>query len=197
MCFGCVSARGQGEDGGGYGCEAAHTTMLAHQGLCWWCGILSGMESGTAGTPDEQMLCDMCFGGDAVELGEVVDGLYLVKAGGQYRLLVPPGHRGDDIFTFPSRPQADPLAGVDWDDLDRRERTGTLTDEEHRLIGESNGWVEEADEGMRGLTAALSLRGAADLYAAMVKAGYDPDEDGNAEMWLYGRCGQAADAAES
>lgn len=133
--------------------------------------------------PDEQLLCNMCFP-NHVELGYVAPGLILVLApDGKYVIFVSPAHRGDEWVTLPERPEPDPIPDELWDDEAKLEELG------EEIWSASNDWVERAYKAFENVSFSY-LRSTWHLVNDLIEAGYNPKEDGEAELWLYARCAE-------
>lgn len=134
--------------------------------------------------------CDLCFPGVA-ELGAVAADLVLVaNPDGSFALVCSPGHNGDTLVRFETAPTPDPVTpeleaaadNADGDELDS-------------LLEMSNRWLQRARAAMANLPGTLGLRGSYRLVEELIAAGYDPDVDGDTELWLYDRCAQIAAGA--
>lgn len=131
----------------------------------------------------DNLICELCFPG-IEDFGEILPGseLRLAKsADGQWLLFVPPYEGDSVVITFKRKPYPDPFYGLTDDEIDALAKLNPLVDE----------WVEHAEQ-MRELAGRLGLRGSAEVVRAALEAGYDRDEHGYLEFWLYHLAGVAA-----
>ena len=95
------------------------------------------------------------------------------------------GHRDDTLVTFTHKPAPDPLAKYGDDE----ETLNSLPKEEWDAADK---WLELARGEMANLLDGYEARGVWRLVETLRKAGYNPDEDEPAELWLYARAGETA-----
>lgn len=120
---------------------------------------------------------------ETVTIGEVVPGIVLVRATveGCY---MEPGEFGlvegdDPLYTFMRVPEPDPYDGLPDDEVNTRAETdgfGPMLDWCKLAGGFSKRFLIDLNTGWR-------------VVQACIKAGYDPDEDGDAGIWLFHRMG--------
>lgn len=96
-------------------------------------------------------------------------------------LIGEPCHNGDIVVSFDTKPLTDPLPEVLMDDAD-------VSDDDPRWDAYDT-WLETGREAMSNLLSGHDARSAWRLVEDLREAGYNPERDGDAEMWLYSRIG--------
>jgi hypothetical protein len=118
----------------------------------------------------------------------VCPGVALVEVGGQWALIVEPGHTSDVLVTFTTAPRRDPLTAMADNAIDALAASG----------GSDSvfGWAAEADDAMQPIHT-LGLETSAWLIDAVVEAGWDRTNDGYAHQWLYHQAGMLVDTVHT
>lgn len=117
-----------------------------------------------------EFVCNLCYP-NAIELGEVVPGLFLMKMNEQYHLLGGQGHIDHIEATFAIRPRPEPPEDEDDDDAAWNKWYGEalLTEEILPKVSWRDGYL---------------------FVLQCMEGGYKPNEDGNLLLWLYNKAGQ-------
>lgn len=123
--------------------------------------------------------CDFCFA-DPDHLGEIAN-MYVIRHNGNVTLVDSNGHNA--LVRFTTDPWPDPVP-VDDD------AAATAFEADPTLSERADRWLDEARDAMLSLSTGLDLRASWWFVRDLVDAGYDPDEDGDAELWLYDRIGR-------
>jgi hypothetical protein len=143
-------------------------------------------ESRRTSDPLPVELCGDCFA-EVTASHSVVDGVSLAFADSRWVLVVEPGHRGDVLVEFSDAPWVDPGAGGTVDDFSDDVDVDV---DEGEMFDASMRWIDTARAEMAPL-GSLDVGASWRLVEAMRGAGYRPDLDGDADLWLYERCAQA------
>lgn len=148
--------------------------------------ITSGNWTGADQNRDRSdTICPLCFP-NMRYVANVTDGLVLGFDDGHYCLLIEPCHNGDVLITFTDAPTPDPVPDDD-DEAD------AAFDADPGLGLASDQWLSRAEMEMKQVVGEW-LRGVWHLVEDLRHVGYDPEENGEAEFWLYNRIGLLVDA---
>ncbi len=127
-------------------------------------------------------MCEQCMAKTAT-IGEVVPGIFLVRATVQGCHMEPNEfglvESDDPFFTFSRTPTPHPYDGLSGDKVGARvelDGLGPILDWSKLAGGFSKRLLVELNVGWR-------------VVQACLKAGYNPDEDGDAALWLFNRMG--------
>lgn len=145
---------------------------------------------------DHQLrLCGQCFPHTEV-IGQVAGRIaltYTSAADGhdeQWALVDTGGGHGDDtIIIFTGKPQPDPV------EQHAAENGGETRDIPEHVWEDWDRWHKQARRETAGIMDGYGLRGAWRLVQTLIEGGYNPDQNEDAELWLYHRAGLAAEQA--
>ena len=140
-------------------------------------------EAGAGTEAGATLLCSECFP-TSVVAGTIGNLALLVdEATGVFTLIPADGHADEVLHVFETAPRRDPISSSEAEEiLNERSERGAA------LVAASNAWADEADKFMREFPR-MELRGTHGFVENLIACGYDPEEDGYAEYWLYSACG--------
>jgi hypothetical protein len=128
-------------------------------------------------------ICDLCF--PFVEyVGRISDELVVGKdVIGRIMLFTEPCHNGGDLLRFEAPPTPDPVPADD-------DEAEAAFDADPDLSSRSSEWLKLARTEFTKMNFGADLRGAWRVVEGLRRVGYDPDEDGDVEVWLYDKIGR-------
>jgi len=123
-------------------------------------------------------MCELCFP-DGIEFGFIGNGS-LVLFNGNYMLLCGQGHRDDDIYTFPIKPEPNPLGKLDLCDEEWEALSKEKQEEEFK-------WFESVTDHTR--EAKFHIGDAFEFVAACIKTGDVIIDKGSIWSQVWHHCG--------
>ena len=130
-------------------------------------------------------MCECCCA-DAVDYGEVVSGWFLVRARKEGQIM----QTGQWGLVFCNGPS------VVWTTTPIPNPFEGKTDAEIDALPDDEGWIEKAADFQVTGSPDMCLTACWDLVEACRQSGYNPEEHGDAEWWLFHRMGVMLQSGE-